>query len=192
LEHPKTFTKPLNIRDSDMVKMYKEGKTQAEIGARYLIGPRAVSAIFKRIGISREGNGAMARKRAKDQIRKAVQALRIRETWGMSMEEYRSHVDEYGHSGKRGSPMYGYIHQRKDAGYRGIEWHFTFTTWWAMWQASGKWDDRGTGQYSMGRTGDASTPFSPATCKITTVSQIITGDFFSRDHAGIKKAKKND
>jgi len=49
------------------------------------------------------------------------------------------------------TPRYKYTHHRKDARKRGIEWLFTFDTWWNMWQSSGVWDHRGNqkGQFCM-------------------------------------------
>jgi hypothetical protein len=39
---------------------------------------------------------------------------------------------------------------------RGIPWTLTFDEWWAVWEASGKWPERGRlrGQFCMSRYGD--------------------------------------
>lgn len=54
------------------------------------------------------------------------------------------------------TPEGKYYQQSLQAKQRGIPWEFTFDKWWAVWQASGKWDQRGPriGQYVMARRGD--------------------------------------
>jgi hypothetical protein len=46
--------------------------------------------------------------------------------------------------------------QRRNARRRGIAWSLTFEEWWAVWDASGKWPQRGKrrGQFCMSRHGD--------------------------------------
>lgn len=46
--------------------------------------------------------------------------------------------------------------QRRNARRRGIAWSLTFEEWWAVWEASGKWPERGKRrwQFCMSRHGD--------------------------------------
>lgn len=55
------------------------------------------------------------------------------------------------------SPGYKFRQQRSSAKARGVEWLMTFEEWWGVWEASGRWSQRGhrDGQYVMGRHGDA-------------------------------------
>lgn len=57
--------------------------------------------------------------------------------------------------------------QQAAAKQRKIEWQFNFDDWMAVWEKSGKWEQRGTGkgQYCMGRYGDAG-PYSKDNVKI--------------------------
>jgi hypothetical protein len=54
------------------------------------------------------------------------------------------------------SPGYKFRQQRSSAKARGVEWLMTFDEWWGVWEASGRWTQRGhrDGQYVMGRHGD--------------------------------------
>lgn len=53
------------------------------------------------------------------------------------------------------TPLRAFQHQRFRAGRRGIEWELTLAEWWAIWDASGHWHERGVGRsYMMCRTGD--------------------------------------
>lgn len=65
------------------------------------------------------------------------------------------------------TPRGRYTEQRKRARQRGVEWLFTFESWWALWQKSGHWAERGrtAGKYCMSRAGDAG-PYSPGNCRI--------------------------
>ena len=55
-----------------------------------------------------------------------------------------------------------YTQQQYAANQRGIEWLYTFETWWKQWNESGYWEQRGNkqNQYCMGRKGDIG-PYSP-------------------------------
>lgn len=66
-------------------------------------------------------------------------------------------------------PVHKYHSQRLCAQTRGIEWLFTFDTWWQVWQESGKWEQRGQGidQYVMSRPGDKG-PYAPHNVQIVT------------------------
>jgi hypothetical protein len=63
---------------------------------------------------------------------------------------------------QRKSAQSAYRRQKYSARQRGIEWQFTFDSWWAVWQASGRWEQRGrnAGSYVMSRPGDKG-PYSP-------------------------------
>ncbi len=54
------------------------------------------------------------------------------------------------------TPAYKFRQQRSSAKARGVEWLMTFDEWWGVWEASGRWGQRGNrdGQYVMGRHGD--------------------------------------
>lgn len=163
-----------------MLTLYQEGRTLAEIGEAVGLSRQRVHQVFKARGINSEGMGAKARAQARRNKTDTESAKRIAKTWDMTMDEYQQHVAVHGSSGTAGSPMNRYVEQRSNCKRKKGKWEFTFKTWWDLWVQSGKWEERGLGGYVLGRVGDASTPMGPKTCKITTVSDIICGDFFSR------------
>ena len=65
------------------------------------------------------------------------------------------------------TPKGKYCRHKANAKKRGVEWQFTFETWWAFWESSGKWPYRGNrkGKYQMARNGDRG-PYSPSNCRI--------------------------
>jgi hypothetical protein len=53
------------------------------------------------------------------------------------------------------TPIRAFCTQRNNARRRGIEWELKLWDWWMIWEASGKWDQRGRGSgYVMSRYGD--------------------------------------
>jgi len=69
----------------------------------------------------------------------------------------------------------GRYHQHKGkAQYRGIEFLLSFEEWWGLWEASGKWDQRGRrkDQYVMARFGDQGA-YEPGNVKICLVSENV-------------------
>lgn len=67
----------------------------------------------------------------------------------------------------RKTPKGRYLEQRRNALRRRVAWEFTFESWWQMWEASGRWRQRGKakGKYVMARNGDCG-PYSPSNCRI--------------------------
>lgn len=53
-------------------------------------------------------------------------------------------------------PRYAYANQRSSAKQRNVPFLLSFEEWWAVWEASGKWEQRGRRreQYCMARFGD--------------------------------------
>jgi len=62
-----------------------------------------------------------------------------------------------------------FTRQRENARKRGIEWSLTFSEWWGIWDASGKWEQRGRTKegYVMGRRGDVG-PYAVGNVEICT------------------------
>lgn len=91
------------------------------------------------------------------------------------MSYYEDYVKQY-----QKTPMGKYIRQRANANRRGIRWEFTFDTWWNTWQASGKWEQRGTqsDQYCMSRILDDG-PYSPSNVRIQTMRKNSQQNVFT-------------
>ncbi len=65
------------------------------------------------------------------------------------------------------TPRGKYWQHKTNARRRGIEWLFTFETWWQLWESSGKWERRGdkAGMYCMSRRSDRGA-YSPDNCEV--------------------------
>lgn len=67
-----------------------------------------------------------------------------------------------------------YMKHRQDAKMRGVPWLITFEEWWSVWDASGKWPERGhcSGQYVMARYGDRG-PYAVGNVRIITCNENV-------------------
>lgn len=75
--------------------------------------------------------------------------------WGMAPTDHAAHIAKYGDQKDKNSPMTKYLRQRAASKHRGIEWRFTFLSWWGLWQESGKWELCGRDPgWSVRRKGD--------------------------------------
>lgn len=166
-------------RDNAIAAMYATGKTLAEVGVAFGIARERVRQIVSNLGLSRLDGGCAVRifKSAHDraemmQAKAAKKELACSEKWGISLDQYRSIVGQYGNSSVPSSPFRKYISHRSNAAKRGIAWEFTFADWWRVWQESGHWEQRGLGHglYVMARWGDAGS-YTPANVYICTQSQ---------------------
>ena len=168
---------------------YSSGRTLSEIGAALGVSRQRICQILKANNVGSEGRGVNARVVARKKAKVDATAAKVLERWGFTVEEYDAHVTQFGNSNNLVSPMSRYVHHRRNAVANGFGWEFTFKSWWALWVDSGKWTSRGQGKYVMARRGDASTPFSPSTCRIVTASEMLTDGNFRRRSVGRKPSK---
>lgn len=142
-------------RNAEIVRLYRTGHTLQLIGDRYGITRERVRQILARSGVRADDGGASFVARAKRAERESIRNRKCKARWGMSLHDWQAHVAAYGSTSDRGSPLDRYAIQRKAAHTRKIGWEITFRDWWAIWQDSGKWAERGRGQgYCMARRGD--------------------------------------
>lgn len=153
-------------RTAKIVAAYREGQTLEEIGASLGITRERVRQIIARF--SRFNGPVVGGALARAATRKIAMAQSRDERYlakhGCTFAEYRAIL--------RAGGCEPYRSQRGSAGDRGIDWCFTLASWWAVWQASGKWERRGCAadKYVMARFGDAG-PYSPSNVYITTLRE---------------------
>jgi len=81
------------------------------------------------------------------------------------------------------SPLGRYHQHKGKATARGIPFLMTFEEWWDIWQASGRWEQRGrrSDQYVMARFGDAG-PYERSNVKICLVGENVGESNRDMDH----------
>lgn len=132
-----------------MATMHAQGMTLAKIGEVYGMTRERVRQLITKIG----GEGARLKMtkalgEAKAHQHQAAVEARIVAKWG---------IDRATHSRLRADvTIRKYERQKVNARSRGIAWNLAFAQWWAIWQASGKFElcGRGKGHYCMSRIKD--------------------------------------
>lgn len=148
-------------RELAMVAAYRGGKTLQQIGTEYGLTRERVRQIVARHGLSGADGGArVARQKAAALVEPARDQDALRK-YGCSAAQYRDIRAAHGR------PVAAFRKQRSNAVNRGIAWDLTLLQWWAIWQQSGHWRDRGSGagRYCMARHGDIG-PYSEGNVSI--------------------------
>lgn len=156
---------PLTRHADEMRRLYSTGLSTREIAERFNCAAQTVANILGRLGVE-----LRFRARPKEVIEQE-RAERAQATEARYLEIYgcsRAEVLAL----RQGDNARKYVAQRFRALQRGIPWKFTFPSWWALWQRSGKWNERGVGKYVMARFGDTG-PYSPDNVEIVTQAKNI-------------------
>ncbi len=147
-------------RDVAWLKLWREGTTLQEIAALSGVSRQRVGRRLSAMGMSRQDGGKATSMflEAREKIEKAhlVQAAknaRHISIWGMTKEAMDAIMCRLPSSSIH--PKKAYKHQRYSAHRRGIAWELNFAQWWGIWDASGRWSERGRGKgYCMARWAD--------------------------------------
>lgn len=142
-------SEPARNRASKMASMYRAGMTLQQIGDRYGISRERVRQIMtKHEGIRQVDGGQAVKARLNRQRKKADIDHRYLEKHGCTFQQYKA-LREIGRKmlaegcGNYQTPIYAFFSQRNNAIRRGIEFRLKLWQWWAIWQESGKWSERG-------------------------------------------------
>lgn len=168
---------------------YKAGRTLAHIGCEYGVSRERIRQILKLVGVQPEDGGTKSfipiRIAAKQQLIESKIMLKH----GMPYRKFMQILSAYGRS-----PLKKFLQQRNSAKKRGIGWELSFGEWWRIWEASGRWPERGVGGYVMARRGDVG-PYSKRNIEICTSSQNsrdahINKPWAERNHKGFQRFVK--
>lgn len=180
------------LRSEHIHQAFMAGLTMTQIGEIHGMTRERVRQILKKQGFAGPDGGQSLGARAKRVARAAAVAkrrdMRCLQSYGCSYAAIESicgaGVELTKHSATR-----KYAQQTKNAAARGVEFSMTFPQWWAVWQASGKWNERGRGMgYVMARTGDVG-PYAIGNVYICTQSQN-SKDSYLKTPASVRSAKR--
>lgn len=170
-------------KGADMASLFVAGKTLKEIGDLYGCSSEMVRQALKHLGINSSNGGSSVRSATRLARIVENREYRFQEKHKISSADWKSFPKK---------TRKAYITQRTNAKKRGISWEFNLNTWWAVWEKSGKWDRRGTGEgYCMARNRDEG-PYAPGNVYICTVGQNFSDSwgwrpYNSRPGAGKKE-----
>jgi hypothetical protein len=143
-------------RAGRMAALYSAGQTLQHIGDSYGITRERVRQVLrKHTALTRNDGGSAERARKRILIRAARYNDHCLKKWGCGADEYRR-IRAIGAPAKNcRRATVAFNRQRQAARQRKIEWKLMLSQWWSIWEASGKWGERGRGQgYVMCRHGD--------------------------------------
>lgn len=188
--------KSFDARTEEIVNHYRAGETLDQVGKRIGVTRERVRQIIKKYehyrGAVVGGRAVQSFIKIGDVHKRKIEKLERMERrsllrWGLTLDQYRAISCEFGPPSLSKSPLKKFAQQRCSSRQRGIEWQFTFTDWWRIWQESGHWQERGRGQgYCMARYGDSG-PYSPDNVYICTVGQNFS-DSYLIDHPRRKRS----
>lgn len=188
-------------RSEAMFSMYKSGKTLAQIGDVYGITRERVRQILSKRGdISAQEGGQSKRASIKKSRVTSEKEARCLSKNGCTLSQLASikklskEMISNGY-GKYRTPTYAFQTQRTNALSRNIQWDLKLWDWWQVWQASGKWDQRGKGKdrYVMCRFKDDG-PYSVDNVYIATHSNnssIQPNNPYRKSHPDFDEAMAN-
>lgn len=136
-------------RTQRMVTMFEQGLTLNKIGCEFNITRERVRQILTRVGAHKKRAELLAPIRAaKLANERATKDARAFAKWGMPAAQLRELRD----CGLKRA----FTEQKNNARHRAVGWNLTLAQWFAVWQASGKLDQRGRGKdcYCMSRIRD--------------------------------------
>ncbi len=138
-------------RNAEIVGLYSAGESAAAIGRRFDLTRQAILKIAVQAGVF-------------VQRRRTVYGAFDWDAEGVPVE-LRPLLE-------RNGAVKAFRIQRNNAIKRNVPWRMTLAEWWAIWETSGKFEQRGreVGKYVMGRHGDAG-PYAVGNVSIILASQ---------------------
>lgn len=180
--------KPFGERELTMKARYEAGETLQQIASDYDISRERVRQLLaKHFGFNQHSGGQSKRVSVARAEQMAAQDAKYLAKWGHDFATHKSLI-RLGHKMmetgvcRERTPIGAFTRQRNNARCRGIAWQFTLADWWAFWQESGKWEQRGVhgSEYVMCRLNDEG-PYSRENCYIATSRENLQDYFDRRD-----------
>lgn len=153
------------VRAKAFGALYSQGYTLQEIGTRYGITRERVRQVLREYtDIAPKAGGRAKQSALKRQADAAACDARYIAKYGMTHDEWKACVAAGG--------TCAFIYQKRTSKSRGIGFEMNLRQWWDLWQASGKWEQRGRGRghYCMARIRDTG-PYAIGNVQIVSIEQ---------------------
>jgi len=144
-----------------MAALYRDGCTLQEVGDLFGISRERVRQVIRgRFGFDNRLDGRLSRSRRRLAEVAENRDARLLAKYGCTSDQYAGLLEIGRHMMEDGvpfcrTPTGAWHSQRRSAMLRKIPWEISLWDWWMVWNASGKWEQRGRGRgYMMCRFGD--------------------------------------
>lgn len=181
-------------RARQMIESYKAGLTLERIGVIHGITRERVRQVLAKNGLTASDGGlhvkaAINQKRLADARRSRMEA-RAQRVYGCTYDQLIAIAQT--RKVRSSKVVRAYVSQKINASKRGIGFEMTLPEWWAIWQASGKWAQRGRGKgYCMARKGDEG-PYAVGNVYICTIGQNFSDSYIKTPmHVRVAKRAQN-
>lgn len=170
-----------DLSAKELVAKYEDGATSYEIAE--LLGVSQTSALkflHKHGAAVRQVGGVPGKPIPKNKRPRYTKPSELINALGCTLAERDAIADS---ADFRTCNWRRYLQQRRRARGRGIQWLFTFPTWWAVWVDSGKWSERGRHGFVMARNGDVG-PYSRENVRVITQAENMRETHINHRAAG--------
>lgn len=156
-------------RNQEMIRRFRAGETSVDLSKAFGIVPSAVMSLLRRYGLTRYDGGLQVSAKVKRGVRPPKKAHAVEAA-------YRKHdckAADFSSFEQFREARFKFKCQKSRAKTRGIDWQLTLGQWWAIWSASGKWEQRGRANAEsavMARKGDKG-PYSVDNVYIITLAE---------------------
>ena len=179
----------LRDHEAEIIEMYRAGMTLQQIGDRFGVTREAVRLVCP---LTRKDGGQYVRSQNSKRDFNARRDERTMAKHGCSWDQYKFLLAMGKGTTRAKRPLGAFTKQRANAYRRGIAWELKLWDWWLIWDASGKWSQRGRGDsYVMARKGDTG-PYSVDNVYITTASQNIKDSYIFKPYHTRNVKSKGD
>ena len=189
-----------------IVRLFTHGRTLQEIGDVFDVTRERIRQLLRAWNVAPDAGGSRMRSfvnrtdtRRRQLERKARKDSRTERVFDCSIEEVeRIAGPDYARrpwvSMHKRIPGPGlmYMEQKRNAERRLVEWKFSLPEWWAVWEKSGKFEQRGRGRgnYVMARLGDRG-PYSTENVYIAEFCENILDYYGCAEHKAEHRRRRN-
>lgn len=179
-----------DARTSAMAHRYKSGETLAQIAKDYSMTRERVRQIILKVGLTGKDGGATKQAAKKRELRIQESEARFLAARGLSKAEFKKIAQKYGRE-----PYNAFMNRRRNSKRDNQGWNLKFGEFWAIWQRSGKWEQRGRGEGYQLRRVDPNKPWQPGNVVVqdgrTAQSEYKTAFWESKGGSGTLTQRLN-
>jgi hypothetical protein len=175
----------VKMNADEIERLFIGGLTMREIASQAGVTSQRIQQILSKRGLNSTNGGASIVRNARKEARLRQEQEKIAEMESRYHIVFGCRRDECLDAPKSAERQFK--KQRRNSSARGVSFEMSFADWWAVWSASGKYDERGQGKYVMARKGDAG-PYKKGNVYICSSSQNTKDSYVNKPFSERKRA----